>query len=183
AHAGTRADRLLHRPLLLLADQRLHAVRARLRRPRGGAARDRLLPRPAARGAARVSGLPILPRARAGGLRVRLELRLLPAGLHAPRAGSAGISTSRRSMWPLSRGYPGRIPVSTDTDRAHLARAIELARRGTGAVRPNPVVGAVIARGEEVLGEGWHSEYGGAHAEVNAIEACGLADLSGATLY
>jgi diaminohydroxyphosphoribosylaminopyrimidine deaminase / 5-amino-6-(5-phosphoribosylamino)uracil reductase len=86
-------------------------------------------------------------------------------------------------MWPLSRGYPGRIPVSTDTDRAHLARAIELARRGTGAVRPNPVVGAVIARGEEVLGEGWHSEYGGAHAEVNAIEACGLADLSGATLY
>ena len=75
------------------------------------------------------------------------------------------------------------MPVYTDTDRAHLARAIELARRGTGAVRPNPVVGAVIARGEEILGEGWHSEYGGAHAEVNAIEACGLADLSGATLY
>ena len=75
------------------------------------------------------------------------------------------------------------MPVYADTDRAHLARAIELARRGTGAVRPNPVAGAVIARGEEVLGEGWHGEYGGAHAEVNAIEACGLADLSGATLY
>ena len=75
------------------------------------------------------------------------------------------------------------MPVHADTDRVHLSRAIELARRGTGAVRPNPVVGAVVARGEEILGEGWHREYGGAHAEVNAIEACGLADLSGATLY
>jgi diaminohydroxyphosphoribosylaminopyrimidine deaminase/5-amino-6-(5-phosphoribosylamino)uracil reductase len=72
---------------------------------------------------------------------------------------------------------------STDTDNAHLARAIELARRGTGAVKPNPVVGAVVARDGEILGEGWHEEFGAAHAEVNAIEACGLADLSGATLY
>ncbi len=71
----------------------------------------------------------------------------------------------------------------TDTDKLYLARAIELARRGTGAVKPNPVVGAVVAHDGEVLGEGWHREYGGAHAEVNAIEACGLADLSDATLY
>jgi diaminohydroxyphosphoribosylaminopyrimidine deaminase/5-amino-6-(5-phosphoribosylamino)uracil reductase len=71
----------------------------------------------------------------------------------------------------------------TDTDRLHLARAIELAGRGTGAVKPNPVVGAVIARDGEVLGEGWHERFGGAHAEVNAIEACGMADLTGATLY
>jgi diaminohydroxyphosphoribosylaminopyrimidine deaminase / 5-amino-6-(5-phosphoribosylamino)uracil reductase len=71
----------------------------------------------------------------------------------------------------------------TDTDKAHLARAIELAHNGAGAVRPNPVVGAVVARDEEVLGEGWHEEFGAAHAEVNAIEACGLEDLSGATLY
>jgi diaminohydroxyphosphoribosylaminopyrimidine deaminase/5-amino-6-(5-phosphoribosylamino)uracil reductase len=75
------------------------------------------------------------------------------------------------------------VTTYTDTDKLHLARAIELARRGTGAVKPNPVVGAVIARDGEVLGEGWHIEYGGAHAEVNAIEACGLEDLSGATLY
>jgi diaminohydroxyphosphoribosylaminopyrimidine deaminase / 5-amino-6-(5-phosphoribosylamino)uracil reductase len=75
------------------------------------------------------------------------------------------------------------MPISTDTDKAHLARAIELARRGTGTVKPNPVVGAVVARGEQVLGEGWHETFGGAHAEVNAIEACGLEDLSGATLY
>jgi diaminohydroxyphosphoribosylaminopyrimidine deaminase/5-amino-6-(5-phosphoribosylamino)uracil reductase len=71
----------------------------------------------------------------------------------------------------------------TDTDRAYLARAIELAANGAGAVKPNPVVGAVIARDGGILGEGWHQEYGGAHAEVNAIEACGLEDLGGATLY
>src|SRR3989454_9310835 len=75
------------------------------------------------------------------------------------------------------------MPSCTDTDRMWLARAIELAGRGAGAVRPNPVVGAVIARDGEVLGEGWHEHFGAAHAEVNAIEACGLADLSGATLY
>jgi diaminohydroxyphosphoribosylaminopyrimidine deaminase/5-amino-6-(5-phosphoribosylamino)uracil reductase len=71
----------------------------------------------------------------------------------------------------------------TDTDRLHLARAIELAGRGVAAVKPNPVVGAVIARDGEVLGEGWHERFGAAHAEVNAIEACGMADLAGATLY
>jgi diaminohydroxyphosphoribosylaminopyrimidine deaminase / 5-amino-6-(5-phosphoribosylamino)uracil reductase len=64
-----------------------------------------------------------------------------------------------------------------------LARAIELASRGVGTVKTNPVVGAVIARDGEVLGEGWHERFGGAHAEVNAIEACGMADLAGATLY
>src|SRR5271170_6933619 len=75
------------------------------------------------------------------------------------------------------------MATCTDTDRAHLERAIELAGNGLGAVKPNPVVGAVVARDGEVLGEGWHEEFGGVHAEVNAIEACGVADLSGATLY
>jgi diaminohydroxyphosphoribosylaminopyrimidine deaminase / 5-amino-6-(5-phosphoribosylamino)uracil reductase len=75
------------------------------------------------------------------------------------------------------------MATCTETDLAHLARAIELASRGAAAVRPNPVVGAVVARDGEILGEGWHEEFGAAHAEVNAIEACGLADLSDATLY
>jgi diaminohydroxyphosphoribosylaminopyrimidine deaminase/5-amino-6-(5-phosphoribosylamino)uracil reductase len=75
------------------------------------------------------------------------------------------------------------MTISTETDHAHLARAIELAGRGVGAVKPNPAVGAVIARDGKVLGEGWHERFGSAHAEVNAIEACGLADLAGATLY
>jgi diaminohydroxyphosphoribosylaminopyrimidine deaminase/5-amino-6-(5-phosphoribosylamino)uracil reductase len=69
------------------------------------------------------------------------------------------------------------------TDRAHLARAVELACRGEGMVSPNPLVGAVIARGSEVIGEGWHERLGGAHAEVNAIAACGEAELADATLY
>ena len=75
------------------------------------------------------------------------------------------------------------MPSTTDTDKLCLSRAIELARNGIGAVKPNPVVGAVIARDGEVLGEGWHVEYGGAHAEVNAIGACGEPVLAGATLY
>ena len=76
-----------------------------------------------------------------------------------------------------------RMTSCTETDKLHLARAIELAGRRLGAVKPNPVVGAVVARDGEVLGEGWHEKYGSVHAEVNAIEACGLEDLSGATLY
>jgi len=75
------------------------------------------------------------------------------------------------------------MTIGTETDRVHMTRAIELAGRGTGAVKPNPVVGAVVAHDDEVLGEGWHERFGAAHAEVNAIEACGLADLSEATLY
>jgi len=71
----------------------------------------------------------------------------------------------------------------TATDLAHLERAVELARNGSGRVNPNPVVGAVIASGGTVLGEGWHEELGGCHAEVNAIAACGDADLGEATLY
>jgi len=68
-------------------------------------------------------------------------------------------------------------------DEQHIAQAIELARRGAGDARPNPVVGALVARGADVIGEGWHAQFGGPHAEVNAIAACGEADLAGATLY
>jgi diaminohydroxyphosphoribosylaminopyrimidine deaminase / 5-amino-6-(5-phosphoribosylamino)uracil reductase len=71
----------------------------------------------------------------------------------------------------------------TQTDRVYLARAIELAANGAGRTQPNPVVGAVIATEHQVLGEGWHAELGGPHAEIHAIEACGDTDLSQATLY
>jgi diaminohydroxyphosphoribosylaminopyrimidine deaminase / 5-amino-6-(5-phosphoribosylamino)uracil reductase len=76
-----------------------------------------------------------------------------------------------------------RMTITTETDRAHLQRAIELAEQGAHDVKPNPVVGAVVARDDEVLGEGRHESFGGPHAEVNAIEACGPVDLTGATLY
>ncbi len=71
----------------------------------------------------------------------------------------------------------------TDTDHEHLSRAIDLAQNGLGRVQPNPVVGAVVVRDGVVLGEGWHDVYGGPHAEVNAIAACGGVDLRGATIY
>jgi diaminohydroxyphosphoribosylaminopyrimidine deaminase / 5-amino-6-(5-phosphoribosylamino)uracil reductase len=61
-------------------------------------------------------------------------------------------------------------------------RALELAERGRGTTHPNPVVGAVVVAGEEVLGEGWHERAGGPHAEIVALEAAGER-ARGATLY
>jgi diaminohydroxyphosphoribosylaminopyrimidine deaminase/5-amino-6-(5-phosphoribosylamino)uracil reductase len=63
-----------------------------------------------------------------------------------------------------------------------LERALELAERGRGTTRPNPVVGAVVVRDGEVVGEGWHERKGGPHAEVLALESAGEA-ARGATLY
>jgi len=68
-------------------------------------------------------------------------------------------------------------------DQEYLSQAIELGRNGLGEVSPNPQVGAVIVKGGELLGEGWHQRYGEAHAELNAIAACDSDDLRGATLY
>src|SRR3954451_9982977 len=75
------------------------------------------------------------------------------------------------------------MPVLTDSDREHIARAIELAHNGLGRVHPNPIVGAVLVRDGEVLGSGWHDSFGGPHAEVEAIAASAGADLTGATMY
>ncbi|MBJ7332426.1 MAG: bifunctional diaminohydroxyphosphoribosylaminopyrimidine deaminase/5-amino-6-(5-phosphoribosylamino)uracil reductase RibD [Solirubrobacteraceae bacterium] len=75
------------------------------------------------------------------------------------------------------------MPLRTETDRRHLERAVELARNGKGRVQPNPVVGAVIVKDDVIVGEGWHDEYGGPHAEVNAIASAGDTDLTGATMY
>ena len=65
---------------------------------------------------------------------------------------------------------------------SHLERAIELAERGRGTTRPNPVVGAVVVLEGEVVGEGWHERKGGPHAEVVALEAA-EERARGATLY
>jgi diaminohydroxyphosphoribosylaminopyrimidine deaminase/5-amino-6-(5-phosphoribosylamino)uracil reductase len=73
-------------------------------------------------------------------------------------------------------------PRITLVDRTFLERAIDLAERGRGATHPNPIVGAVIVRDGEVVGEGWHERKGGPHAEVVALEAAG--ELArGATAY
>jgi diaminohydroxyphosphoribosylaminopyrimidine deaminase/5-amino-6-(5-phosphoribosylamino)uracil reductase len=63
-----------------------------------------------------------------------------------------------------------------------LERALELAERGRGTTAPNPVVGAVVVRDGEVVGEGWHERAGGPHAEILALDKAG-ASARGATLY
>ena len=52
-----------------------------------------------------------------------------------------------------------------------MRRALDLAMMGAGNVAPNPMVGCVIVHDEKIIGEGYHAFYGGAHAEVNAIES------------
>ena len=70
----------------------------------------------------------------------------------------------------------------TATDHALMARALRLAERGAYTTRPNPMVGCVIAHGEEVVGEGWHVRAGEPHAEVHALARAG-ARAKGATVY
>jgi diaminohydroxyphosphoribosylaminopyrimidine deaminase/5-amino-6-(5-phosphoribosylamino)uracil reductase len=59
------------------------------------------------------------------------------------------------------------------TDADYIARALDLAARGRGAVEPNPLVGAVVVQNGQVVGEGWHEQFGHAHAEVNALNQAG----------
>lgn len=70
----------------------------------------------------------------------------------------------------------------TATDHLLMARALRLAGRGAWTTRPNPMVGCVIAHGEEVVGEGFHQRAGGPHAEVFALQAAG-GRARGATAY
>ena len=71
------------------------------------------------------------------------------------------------------------------SDAVFLARTLELAARGAGAVAPNPMVGCVIVGADgTVLGEGWHRRYGGAHAEVDAVKHLPfMGRLGGTTVY
>ena len=67
-------------------------------------------------------------------------------------------------------------------DGRWMRRALELARQGLGRVEPNPAVGAVIVKDGRCIGEGYHREFGGPHAEAHAIHAAGD-DCRNATLY
>src|SRR3954466_14523707 len=75
--------------------------------------------------------------------------------------------------------------VSTEQDAHHLRRARELAEGGRGRVSPNPMVGAVIVRGDDVIGEGFHAALGDLHAERAAIEDARARDenLAGSTIF
>jgi diaminohydroxyphosphoribosylaminopyrimidine deaminase / 5-amino-6-(5-phosphoribosylamino)uracil reductase len=67
-------------------------------------------------------------------------------------------------------------------DAAHLERARRIARAGWGQVEPNPVVGCVLVRDGEIVGEGHHEVFGGPHAEIVALERA-LGTAEGATAY
>ncbi len=66
---------------------------------------------------------------------------------------------------------------------SYLRQALFLARRGKGFCAPNPAVGAVIVKNDQVVASGFHSHCGGPHAEVVALESVRQQDLSNATLY
>jgi len=70
------------------------------------------------------------------------------------------------------------VPNVSDTahitgDDAIMRRCLELARRGWGRVEPNPAVGCVIVAGNAIVSEGWHREFGKAHAEIEAFQRAG----------
>jgi diaminohydroxyphosphoribosylaminopyrimidine deaminase / 5-amino-6-(5-phosphoribosylamino)uracil reductase len=72
--------------------------------------------------------------------------------------------------------------VTVTTEEQYMHRCLDLARRGYGKVNPNPMVGSVIVKDDRVVGEGFHSIYGGEHAEIAALREAGDR-ASGATLY
>jgi len=72
--------------------------------------------------------------------------------------------------------------MEENINEKYMRRAIELAKKGEGAVNPNPMVGAVVVKNEEVIGEGYHKFFGGPHAEVYALEDAGK-EAEGAAIY
>ncbi|GAA0179807.1 bifunctional diaminohydroxyphosphoribosylaminopyrimidine deaminase/5-amino-6-(5-phosphoribosylamino)uracil reductase RibD [Clostridium sediminicola] len=67
-------------------------------------------------------------------------------------------------------------------DIKFMKRALELANMGSGYVNPNPLVGAVIVKNDQIISEGYHEFYGGPHAEINAFKNA-KEDVTGATMY
>ena len=79
----------------------------------------------------------------------------------------------------MTEGTAGTARVRDDV---HMDRALTLALEGWGRVSPNPLVGAVVVAGDQVVGEGFHAQYGADHAEQVAL-AAGGERAAGATLY
>jgi len=72
--------------------------------------------------------------------------------------------------------------MEENINEKYMRMAIELAKKGAGAVNPNPMVGAVVVKNGEVIGRGYHKFFGGPHAEVYALEEAGE-KAEGATIY
>jgi len=72
------------------------------------------------------------------------------------------------------------------SSQAYMQRCIQLAKLGAGHVAPNPMVGAVLVHEGRIIGEGWHQQYGQAHAEVNCVDSVKEEDrhlISQSTMY
>lgn len=67
-------------------------------------------------------------------------------------------------------------------EKKYMELALELAKKGEGKVNPNPLVGAVVVKDGKIIGQGYHKEYGGPHAEVFALREAG-SEAKGADIY
>lgn len=72
-----------------------------------------------------------------------------------------------------------------NSNENYMQTALRLARRGIGSVEPNPAVGCVIVKANQIIGKGWHKAFGGPHAEINALDDCKMlgTNPAGATMY
>ncbi len=77
------------------------------------------------------------------------------------------------------------LSVKVSNSQCYMRSALTLARRGIGSVEPNPAVGAVIVKGNQIIGKGWHKKFGGPHAEINTLEDCKTLGVKprGAAMY
>ncbi|MGA1864186.1 MAG: bifunctional diaminohydroxyphosphoribosylaminopyrimidine deaminase/5-amino-6-(5-phosphoribosylamino)uracil reductase RibD [bacterium] len=67
-------------------------------------------------------------------------------------------------------------------DQKYIKMALKLAEKGKGRVSPNPLVGALVVKGDHIVGQGYHARYGDKHAETKALEEAG-SEAKGATIY
>ena len=100
----------------------------------------------------------------------------------ALRSGLFPASARRDSLSRVASGGSNATTIDRAADERFLRRALALARRGLGAVEPNPLVGCVLVRNGRIIGEGWHRRFGGPHAEVDALRRA-TAATRGATAY
>jgi len=77
------------------------------------------------------------------------------------------------------------LSVKVSDSQRYMGMALRLARRGIGSVEPNPAVGAVIVKANQIIGKGRHKKFGGPHAEINALEDCKTLGVNprGAAMY
>ncbi len=98
-------------------------------------------------------------------------------GLHSPDKLGSNINKEK-----VEAGSNDDNAIGSDFDRTMMQRCLELARRALGCTSPNPMVGAVIVKDGEIIGEGFHPRAGEPHAEVFALKAAGE-NARGATIY